>query len=235
MFDVMAVPAVILLVLLTTVPETPRWLLSVGRDQDGETSVLRLQAVSPASWRVQGRLRGGKRGSVDESGCGSRRHGRCRGRVRRTRRRRSRSACRTHAGAAVRVGWSAVPGRPATRHGNIHPVWTFAHVPNGNSGDATAAIIGQIERFAPGFRERILATAITTPAQQEAHNENYIGGDIVTGANTPVQVLIRPRFGANPYATGIPGVYICSAATPPGGGVHGMNGFNAARAALSSL
>ncbi len=117
----------------------------------------------------------------------------------------------------------------------VHPIWTYAHVPNGYEGDATDVVVAQIERFAPGLRERITGMAIHSPAQLEKANPNYTGGDIVTGANTPYQVLFRPRFGPSPYDTGIPGVYVCSAATPPGAGVHGMNGFNAARAALRAL
>jgi phytoene dehydrogenase-like protein len=123
----------------------------------------------------------------------------------------------------------ADPGRSS---GNIHPVWSYAHVPSGYDGDAEEAIVDQIERFAPGLRERIAATSVRSTAQIAAANENYIGGDIVTGANTAWQVLIRPRLSLNPYSTGIPGVFICSAATPPGAGVHGMNGYNAAQAVL---
>ena len=108
-------------------------------------------------------------------------------------------------------------------------------MPSGYDGDAPEAILDQIERFAPGFRKRIVATSVRTPADLAAHNANFIGGDILTGANTPVQVVIRPRLGLDPYCTGIPGVYICSAATPPGAGVHGMNGYNAARSALRHL
>ena len=96
-------------------------------------------------------------------------------------------------------------------------------------------MIAQIERFAPGLRERIVARSVRTPAEIAAQNANYIGGDIITGANTPWQVLIRPRLALDPYATGIPGVFICSAATPPGAGVHGMNGHNAARSALRHM
>ena len=84
-------------------------------------------------------------------------------------------------------------------------------------------------------RERIVATSVQTPADLQAHNENYIGGDIVAGANTGLQILVRPRFALDPYATGIPGVYMCSAATPPGGGAHGMNGYNAAQIALRKM
>ena len=124
---------------------------------------------------------------------------------------------------------------PSRSKGDVHPVWSYAHVPHGYTGDATEAVIGQIERFAPGFRERIVATAVKTPAEIAASNENFIGGDIVGGANTPVQTLIRPRFGLDPYSCGTPGMYICSASTPPGGGVQAMNGFNAAQAVLKEL
>jgi phytoene dehydrogenase-like protein len=126
----------------------------------------------------------------------------------------------------------ADPGRSA---GDVHPIWAYAHVPNGYDGDGERALLDQIERFAPGLRERIVASAVSSPAELEANNPNYIGGDIVAGANTPVQTLIRPRLARNPYSTGVPGLYICSAATPPGGGVHGMGGFNAAQSALRHL
>jgi phytoene dehydrogenase-like protein len=126
----------------------------------------------------------------------------------------------------------ADPGRSA---GDVHPVWAYAHVPHGYAGDGERAVIDQIERFAPGLRERIVATAVRSPAELEAANANHVGGDIVTGANTPLQIALRPRLALDPYATGIPGMYICSAATPPGGGVHGMSGFNAARSALRYL
>jgi phytoene dehydrogenase-like protein len=126
----------------------------------------------------------------------------------------------------------ADPGRSA---GDVHPVWAYAHVPSGYEGDAEGALIDQIERFAPGLRERIVASYVRSPAQLSADNANYVGGDIITGANTPVQVLIRPRLALDPYATGIPGVFICSAATPPGAGAHGMNGHNAACSALKHL
>jgi phytoene dehydrogenase-like protein len=124
---------------------------------------------------------------------------------------------------------------PERSSGDLHPVWAYAHVPNGYEGDAEQALVDQVERFAPGFRDRIVATAVRSTADIAARNANYIGGDIITGANTPVQVLIRPRFALDPYSTGIPGVFICSAATPPGAGVHGMNGYNAAKSALRHL
>jgi phytoene dehydrogenase-like protein len=151
------------------------------------------------------------------------------------------------AAAEREVNRGRVPGRPFVlvsqqyladperSNGDVHPVWSYAHVPSGYSGDAEPAIVDQIERFAPGFRERIVATSVRSPTELEAANANYLGGDIITGANTPVQVLIRPRWTLDPYATGIPGVFICSAATPPGAGAHGMNGFNAAQSALRWL
>ncbi len=124
------------------------------------------------------------------------------------------------------------PGRSA---GDIHPVWSYAHVPTGYAGDATEAIIRQIERFAPGFRDRIVAQTVTTPAQLEAHNANYLGGDIGGGSNDPWQLIMRPRMSPNPYSLGVKGLYICSASTPPGGGVHGMAGFRAATHAVAQL
>lgn len=124
---------------------------------------------------------------------------------------------------------------PSRSAGSINPVWAYAHVPNGYAGDATEAVIGQIERFAPGFREQIVATHSRTAPQMAAYNPNYVGGDISAGANTPRQIALRPRLALNPYTLGTPGVYLCSSATPPGGGVHGMCGFNAAETALSRL
>jgi phytoene dehydrogenase-like protein len=124
---------------------------------------------------------------------------------------------------------------PERSAGDVHPLWAYAHVPNGFEGDAEQAMIEQIERFAPGFRQRIVAQSVRSTAEIAASNENYIGGDIITGANTPWQVLVRPRPAFDPYSTGIPGVFICSAATPPGPGVHGMNGHNAAHSVLRWL
>lgn len=124
---------------------------------------------------------------------------------------------------------------PSRSAGDVHPVWAYAHVPNGFRGDATAAIFNQIERFAPGTRERVLATAVRKTTELAAYNLNYVGGDIVTGANTPRQVVLRPRFALDPYHLGVKGFYICSAATPPGAGVHGMCGYHAARSALRYL
>jgi phytoene dehydrogenase-like protein len=124
---------------------------------------------------------------------------------------------------------------PTRAKDDVHPVWAYAHVPHGYTGDATEALLDQIERFAPGLRERILATAVSSTTELEKHNANYVGGDILTGANTPLQTVIRPRLTIDPYSTGIPGVFICSAATPPGAGAHGMNGYNAAKSVLRGL
>jgi len=121
---------------------------------------------------------------------------------------------------------------PGRSRGDLHPVWAYAHVPAGYDGDAKQAILDQIERFAPGLRERIRASVATSAPELEARNANYVGGDIITGANTPRQILIRPRLAADPYSTGIPGTFICSAATPPGAGAHGICGYNAAQSAL---
>jgi phytoene dehydrogenase-like protein len=124
---------------------------------------------------------------------------------------------------------------PLRSAGTVHPVWTYAHVPHAYAGDATEAVIAQLERFAPGLRERIVARHVCSPRDLEAYDANYPGGDIATGANDPWQMLVRPRLALDPYSTGIPGVYLCSAATPPGGGVHGMCGAGAARSALRVL
>jgi phytoene dehydrogenase-like protein len=124
---------------------------------------------------------------------------------------------------------------PSRAKDGVHPVWAYAHVPHGYTGDVSEALLGQIERFAPGLRERILAKAVRSPSELASYNSNYVGGDIINGANTPWQTVIRPRLALDPYSTGIPGVFICSAATPPGAGAHGMNGYNAARSVLRSL
>jgi phytoene dehydrogenase-like protein len=124
---------------------------------------------------------------------------------------------------------------PARSNGDVHPVWTYAHVPSGYGGDVTEAIIDQVERFAPGLRERIVGRHVRTPADLEACNPNYVGGDIITGATTGKQAVLRPRIALDPYSAGAQGLYLCSAATPPGAGAHGMCGYNAARSVLRSL
>lgn len=124
---------------------------------------------------------------------------------------------------------------PSRSVGNVHPLWTYAHVPQGYTGDATEAIIAQIERFAPGFRDRIVGTAVRSATEMSVYNSNYIGGDIIGGASSPTQLLFRPRLALDPYATGIVGTFLCSASTPPGAGAHGMCGANAAASALAEL
>lgn len=121
---------------------------------------------------------------------------------------------------------------PSRSSSDANPIYAYAHVPHGYTGDATDAIIGQIERFAPRFRDQIVAVSTRNPGELEAYNANYVGGDISAGANTMRQIVFRPRLAGNPYALGVPGVYLCSSATPPGAGVHGMGGFHAAETAL---
>ena len=123
---------------------------------------------------------------------------------------------------------------PARASNGLVPIYAYAHVPHGYSGDATEAIIRQIERFAPGFRDRIEATSITGPADFQSQNANFIGGDILTGAKNPFQLVVGPHPGLHPYDTGVPHTYLSSAATPPGPGIHGMGGYNAAHRALST-
>jgi phytoene dehydrogenase-like protein len=114
-------------------------------------------------------------------------------------------------------------------------LWAYCHVPAGSPVDMSDRIEAQIERFAPGFRDLILARTVRSAAQMEGHNPNYVGGDINAGAGTLRQTLVRPVPRWNPYRTPLTGVYLCSASTPPGGGVHGMCGMWAARTALADL
>ncbi len=113
--------------------------------------------------------------------------------------------------------------------------WAYCHVPNGFSGDMTERIEAQVERFAPGFRDRIVARSALGPAEFEAHNPNLVGGDINGGAGNLRQLFARPTLRRSPYTTPLPNVFLCSASTPPGGGVHGMCGWHAAQAALRNL
>jgi phytoene dehydrogenase-like protein len=121
----------------------------------------------------------------------------------------------------------APPGR--------HTLWAYCHVPHGSRLDRSEAVLGQIERFAPGFRARVLSVHATTCAQLEAYNANCVGGDINGGSQHFAQLFGRPAWRRVPYATPVPGLYLCSSSTPPGGGVHGMCGFWAARAALRQM
>jgi phytoene dehydrogenase-like protein len=116
-----------------------------------------------------------------------------------------------------------------------HTAWAYCHVPNGSTVDMTDRISAQIERFAPGFRDRVLSRHVHSPATLEAYNPNYVGGDISGGAMTLKQLFLRPTARVIPYTTPLDGVYLCSASTPPGGGVHGMCGWWAARTALRRM
>jgi phytoene dehydrogenase-like protein len=115
-----------------------------------------------------------------------------------------------------------------------HVAWAYCHVPNGSPSEMTERMEGQIERFAPGFRDRILARSVISPTMLEQYNPNYVGGDINGGVQDLWQLFTRPTPRLVPYATPAQGLYICSSSTPPGGGVHGMCGYFAARAALRS-
>jgi len=112
------------------------------------------------------------------------------------------------------------------------PFWTYAHVPSGSTVDATEAVTGVVERFAPGFRDIVLAARAVPAARMSDHNANYVGGDIGMGGNSAWRAIAGPTPQLNPWRTPIPKVYLCSAATPPGGGVHGMAGYYAARTLL---
>jgi phytoene dehydrogenase-like protein len=116
-----------------------------------------------------------------------------------------------------------------------HTAWAYCHVPNGSTTDMTDAIEKQVERFAPGFRERILARHTYNAMQMEEYNPNYIGGDINGGVIDIGQLFTRPALRWSPYKTSAKGLYICSSSTPPGGGVHGMCGYHAAKRALKDI
>lgn len=125
----------------------------------------------------------------------------------------------------------ADPGRSV---GDVHPVWAYTHVPAGYTGDVTDRLLDEVELHAPGLRDRIVGMHVETPADLEAGNANYVGGDITGGANTFRQTVFRPRPGLDPYRLA-DGLYLCSSSTPPGGGVHGMSGFQAATRAVRRL
>ncbi len=121
---------------------------------------------------------------------------------------------------------------PTRAPAGAHTLWAYCHVPNGSDVDMTERMEAQIERFAPGFKDRVLARAVRTAAEAEAHNPNLLGGDVNGGAQTLRQTAFRPVARWNPYRTPVAGVYLCSASTPPGGGVHGMCGVAAAEVVL---
>jgi phytoene dehydrogenase-like protein len=115
-----------------------------------------------------------------------------------------------------------------------HTGWAYCHVPHGSTEDMTERIEAQLERFAPGFRQRILARHVRSPAQYEAYNANFVGGDISGGSLEGTRALIRPLGRLNPYTTPDPRLFLCSSSTPPGPGVHGLCGWLAARTVLAS-
>jgi phytoene dehydrogenase-like protein len=116
-----------------------------------------------------------------------------------------------------------------------HTAYAYCHVPNGSTLDRTGVIESQIEKLAPGFKDRILARHTMDTAALETYNANYIGGDVIGGAVDIRQLFTRPALRSSPYRTSAKGLYLCSASTPPGGGVHGLCGYHAARRALKDL
>lgn len=127
------------------------------------------------------------------------------------------------------------PFDPSRAPAGKQVAWAYCHVPHGSTFDMTERIEAQVERFAPGFKDTILARNVMGPAAMEAHNANLVGGDITGGANLFSQVFTRPVASLDPYRTPVRGLYLCSASTPPGGGVHGMCGHNAAKSALRDV
>ena len=124
---------------------------------------------------------------------------------------------------------------PSRAPAGKHTAWAYCHVPNGSTRDLTATIEKQVERFAPGFRDLILAKHTMNSAEVEEYNVNYVGGDINGGLMNVAQLFTRPVLRFSPYKTSARGIYICSSSTPPGGGVHGMCGYHAAKRALRDL
>lgn len=121
---------------------------------------------------------------------------------------------------------------PSRAPAGVHVGWGYCHVPNGSTHDATDAIEAQVERFAPGFRDRILDRHVLGPGAMERYDANYVGGDINGGIADLRGFAVRPTLGLHPWATPVPGLYLCSSSTPPGGGAHGMCGLHAAREVL---
>ena len=116
-----------------------------------------------------------------------------------------------------------------------HTAWAYCHTPNGSTTDMAGPIERQIERFAPGFRSKVIARHTMNSLEMAEYNPNYIGGDISGGSNQLAQLIARPSIGRDPYSTSDPRIFLCSASTPPGGGVHGMAGYHAARSAWKRL
>jgi phytoene dehydrogenase-like protein len=124
---------------------------------------------------------------------------------------------------------------PSRAPAGKHTLWAYCHVPNGSTVDMTQPILDQLERFAPGIGKRVIGRSTMGPAAMQSYNANYVGGDINGGMAHLPQLLTRPAVRLDPYATPDPGIFICSASTPPGGGVHGLCGYHAARSALRGV
>jgi phytoene dehydrogenase-like protein len=144
------------------------------------------------------------------------------------------TAGRHHPRPFVLLAQQSLFDRTRAPAGN-NTIWAYCHVPNGSTIDMTEAILGQIERFAPGFRERVLAMKRTSPADLEAYNANNVGGDMSGGRMDLRQLFTRPAARLDPYTTPDPRLFLCSSSTPPGGGIHGMPGWHAAHSALRRL
>ena len=214
---------------------TPRQLIEMAGDSLPAGYRPRVGPLPLRARGVQGRLGLGRAGPLERPALPAGRHP-PRGRdVRGDRPQRGGRQRRPAPGPPVLPRHPAVRGRPGRAPENRHTLWAYCHVPNGSSLDMTERIEAQIERFAPGFRDLILGRSTFTAMAAEEHNPSYVGGDINAGAATLRQMVLRPTARWNPYRTAIKGVYLCSAATPPGGGVHGMCGLGAARAALHDL
>ncbi|SHF07903.1 phytoene desaturase family protein [Flavisolibacter ginsengisoli] len=124
---------------------------------------------------------------------------------------------------------------PSRAPSGKHTAWAYCHVPNGSTVDMTTRIENQVERFAPGFKERILGRHVMNTVDMEKYNPNYIGGDINGGIIDIRQLFTRPALRWSPYKTSAKGIYLCSSSTPPGGGVHGMCGYHAAKRAMKDV
>lgn len=123
---------------------------------------------------------------------------------------------------------------PGREHGGLRPLWTYAHVPAGSTVDMTEKVTAEIERYAPGFSDLVVAARCVPASRMIEHNQNYVGGDFTAGAMTPWQMIARPSLRLNPYRLAT-GIYLCSSSTPPGPGVHGMCGLLAARRVLRDV
>ncbi len=221
---------------ITLLDLTPRQLLEIAGDRIPARSRRALSPLSLRPRRLQGRLGPewscalAGRGLPQDPHAASRRHAS----------RRSPSASRRSPqdatpSAPICIAVQPCVIDPSRAPQGQHTFYAYCHVPAGSSRDVSDRIEAQIERFAPGFRDLVLAKTVTTATEIESHNPNCIGGDINSGAATLAQTLFRPTVSLRPYSTPLPGVYLCSSSTPPGGGVHGMCGAGAAQAALHDL